>query len=177
MAKYIPKARLLGSDGSSFWNDTLYKVVLGSKKAGQWLEVDWYELAKNAIKSLMDEFTTGSGGVALETLQQIAASGKSAILPTLPVAYVRPGLDDGRQSVYEAVVDTMTTESSTSTKLDVKHHLLYSASDILRKSSRDDVQLKLRRSLDVHNLLSDLWDNENYQRTAQEFVKRFTDRE
>jgi hypothetical protein len=168
MAKYIPKARLLGSDGSSFWNDTLYKVVLGSKEAGQWLEVDWYELAKNAIMSLMD---------GLETLQQIATSGKSAIPPTSPVTYMRPGSDDGRQLVYEAVVDTMTTESSTSTKLDVKHHVLYSASDILRKSSRDDVQLKLRRSLDVHNLLSDLWDNENYQRTAREFVKRFTDRE
>jgi hypothetical protein len=84
--------------------------------------------------------------------------------------------------VYDKVIEAVTAGKDTKPDAkpltpDIKHRVLQSAVDVLGKSSRGDTQLKARRSLDILVLLSDLWDNENYQKTAQEFVKRFTDRE
>jgi hypothetical protein len=61
--------------------------------------------------------------------------------------------------------------------LNVKHRVLRSALDILGKSSQNDTQLKLGCSSEIYDLVSDLWNDENYQKVAQGFVKHFTDRE
>jgi hypothetical protein len=148
--------------------------MLGSKEAGRWLEVDLYESTKTVVESLVDDLTAGTEGIALQMLHRIAASGKSAILQALPVAYMRLGLGDGRQSVYENVIEAL---ADLSVKLDVKHRVLCSALDILKESSRGDTQLELRPSSKIRILLSDLWDNEDHRKTAQEFMRRFTDRE
>lgn len=90
------------------------------------------------------------------------------------MAYKRLGLGDGRQSVYDKVIEALTRLS---TQLDVKHGILCSALDILSKSSRDDTHLKLRLSSEIRGLVSDLWSDENYKKVAQEFVRSFTGRE
>jgi hypothetical protein len=75
--------------------------------------------------------------------------------------------------VYENVIEAL---ADPSTKLAVKHSILGSALDVLGKSSRDDMRLELKPSSKIRYLVSeDLWDNEYYAKTAQEFVRRFTD--
>ena len=58
----------------------------------------------------------------------------------------------------------------------VKHRLLKSALDILTNNLVHK-QLQLERSNQIRPLMSDLWMNQDYQETVQEFIVQLTDRE
>jgi hypothetical protein len=182
--EYTPRSHPLEED-SLFWKKLRDKGLV-SKKANQWLELDLYESAKSIVESLVqglvEDFTTGHQGNALETLYRIATSGKSTQFLTVAftVAYATLGLlGDGQQSVYDQVIEALTDLRSSElvNKLDVMHRVLCSALDILGKTVRNDIHLMGKRSPKVCNLLSDLWVDEKYRQAAQEFVRQFTDRE
>jgi hypothetical protein len=78
---------------------------------------------------------------------------------------------DGRQALYKKVIQSLSTESDP----EVKSRLLRLALDV---PPRRRSQLKLSRSIEIRPFLSVLLDSRNndYQKTAQEFIAQFSDR-
>ena len=62
--------------------------------------------------------------------------------------------------------------------MEVKHQLISNAIDVLTDSARKDTSLRLCRSWKVWASMADIYkgDNEEYQKTAWQFMEQFTDR-
>jgi hypothetical protein len=60
---------------------------------------------------------------------------------------------------------------------ELKYRLLESAMDIIGRRPRDGTSLKLRRSIDIRPLLSNLLEENtiNYQKVVRQFLVEFTD--
>lgn len=78
--------------------------------------------------------------------------------------------------VYDNVVEAVKSRTS---QLEVTHHLLHSAMDVLNKASQDGPDFKLKTSIEIRPLMSYLRESneETYQKTAQDFMTHFADRE
>jgi hypothetical protein len=86
------------------------------------------------------------------------------------MAYIRSPLADGLQAVYDGVISVLERNNL---ELDPKYRLLESAVDIIGKHHRDGTSLKLGDYMEIHALVSDIW--ESNQRLVQQFLGQFTD--
>ncbi|KIJ94466.1 hypothetical protein K443DRAFT_12099 [Laccaria amethystina LaAM-08-1] len=144
---YTPKARSYLDDKRSFW-----KLLRAEDKAltDEWLEVDLSEHIKHAV----EELVTKGDDTALKSLYHTSIS------------------RDARQVVYESVIKALHQEELT---VENKHLLLQTTMQLLERTSRDDLDFKLRPLKEIRPLLSDLFcDNPDYWRTARDFVTVFT---
>ena len=77
--------------------------------------------------------------------------------------------------MYEGVIGALRHNNL---KPEVKHRLLHSAMDILKKSAQDDASLKLSHVTEIRAFVADLRksNDKGYQEIAQQFMASFTDR-
>ena len=75
--------------------------------------------------------------------------------------------------MYEGVIEALKVANS----MEVKHQLITNAIGVLTKSARNNTSLRLRHSSTVQGSMADIWkaDNEEYQKTAWQFMEQFTD--
>ena len=157
-SKYTPKARPLDDD-PNFWENAR---TTGLR---DWQECDSYEYTETLVKSL----ECAVNGTTLQTLRQIAISGKPAP-PLKRICGLRTAsLADGWQAVYEEVIRTLRHTNL----LEIKYQLLHSAIDILVEKSAQGSTLRTR---EIFPLVSDLWksDIKKHQEVAQQFLVQFT---
>jgi hypothetical protein len=90
------------------------------------------------------------------------------------VAHIWPHLADGRQAVYDQIIDGL---KKPALKPEIAFQLLRNTVDILGGVHR--ANLKLSPSIEICPLVADLRrsNEKRYQETAQQFVEQFTDRE
>jgi len=88
------------------------------------------------------------------------------------MAYTRLSLADGLQAVYDEVIRSLKSLES-----EGKYRLLESAVDLMGRHPRDGRPLKLRRSIEICPLLSNLLEKniENYQKIVRQFLVEFMD--
>ena len=88
------------------------------------------------------------------------------------VAHIWPHLADGRQAVYDQVIDEL---KKATLQPEITFQLLGKTVEIL---GGHQANLKLSRSIEICPLVADLLrsDEKCYQKTAQQFVEQFTDR-
>ena len=91
----------------------------------------------------------------------------------ISVAHIGPHLADGRQAVYDQVIDEL---KKPALKPEIMFQLLDNTVNILGRVHQ--ANLKLSPSIEICPLVADLrHSNERrYQETAQRFVEEFTDR-
>ncbi|KIK05052.1 hypothetical protein K443DRAFT_4064 [Laccaria amethystina LaAM-08-1] len=145
---YIPKARPFDDD-PSFWEKLRDKKKEHMKDIAGWLELDLYEHSKHAVEKLVTE----GDDIALKSLHHTYISG------------------DSREAVYRNVIEALHQELT----LKNKYLLLHTTMQILKRSSRNDLDFKLSPLSEIRPLLSDLFcNNTDYWRTAWDFVTLFT---
>jgi hypothetical protein len=90
------------------------------------------------------------------------------------MTYKRSPLADGLQAVYDGVISVLGRKNL---EPELKYRLLESAVDIIGRHPRDGTSLKLRRSIEIRALLSNLLETniENYQKIVRQFLVEFTD--
>ncbi|KIJ94468.1 hypothetical protein K443DRAFT_12101 [Laccaria amethystina LaAM-08-1] len=116
----------------------------------EWLELDLSEHIKHAV----EELVTKGDDAALKSLYHTSIS------------------RDARQVVYESVIEALHQEKLT---VENKHLLLQTTMQLLKGSSQDNLDFKLRPLTEIRPLLSDLFcDKSEYRRTALDFVTLFT---
>ena len=90
------------------------------------------------------------------------------------MAHVRSPLADGLQAVYDGVISVLGHDNL---EPELKYRLLESAVDVIGRHLRDGKSLKLRRSIEIRPLLSNLLERDikNYQKIVGQFLVEFTD--
>ena len=85
------------------------------------------------------------------------------------VAHIWPHLADGRQAVYDQVIEAL---KKPALKPEIRFQLLHNTVDILRGPRAN---LKLRPSIEICPLVADLGRSyrKDYREAAREFVSRF----
>ena len=132
-----------------------------TKGLGDWVAIDLYEYTETLVERLITERT----GTVLETLQQTAMSGPSAQFFIYFLRLTMSPLADGRQAVYEAVIEALKKHEPAE-----KHQLLQLAMDILGKSVKDGTSLKQIRSIEILPLLSNLLESK-YKGVVRRFLE------
>jgi len=163
---YTPMARPLNDD-FMFW-----EKLRTEEFQSEWLETDLYEVTQTA----MEDYIAGNFTTSSHILQKIATSGEPVQLRILPKISLTLGLGDGRQAIYDKMVEVL--RFTRVPDIEAHHRLLEFSIKIFRKDSQDKVQLKLMRSVVVRPPLSKLLESNNkeFQKTAREFLMHFADR-
>ena len=164
-ASYNPKARPVNDD-SSFW------TILRTKGfQSEWLEIDLYK----ATQTAMEDYIAGNCNTALHVLNKIATSGKPTWFQSVHTVYLRLGVGDGRQAIYEKMIEVLRENVSESK---VQHQLLDFSMGIFERNPLDRAQRKLMRSVEIRSSLSKLSESQNkeYQETVHRFLVFYSNR-
>ena len=161
MRGYTPKARLLDDDPFSWEN---------ARQEGlrDWLELDLYDAVRTDVK----EFITRQDNTVWKNLRNTATWGKLAqYLSESFVAHICPHLADGRQALYDQVIDNLREPAL---EPEIKFQLLDNTVNILGRVAN----LKLSSSIEIRPLAAGLRSSSDrrYQEAAQQFMEQLTDR-
>ena len=158
---YTPKARPLVGD-SSFWERARTEGL------GDWLESDLYDV----LHTHVENFITKDDTTVWQILRQTATWGKLAQYLRISVAHIWPHSADGRQAVYDQVIDGLRKPAL---KLEIMFQLPHNTVDILWDHRAD---LKRSPSIEIWPLVADLRrsNEKRYQEIAKQFLEKFTDR-
>lgn len=165
-ASYNPKARPV-SDDSSFWT-----ILRTEGFQSEWLEIDLYK----ATQTTMEDYIAGNSNTASHILHKIATSGKPTWFQSVHKVYLRLGVGDGRQAIYEKMIEVLRENVPDAM---VQHRLLDFSMGIFEKNPLDRAQRKLMRSVEIRSSLSKLLESQHkeYQETVQRFLEFYSDRE
>ena len=161
MSEYTPWARPLDDD-PSFW-ETARKEGLDN-----WLELDLYD----AVRAHVENFVAEDNNTVWRILRQTTTWGKPAQYLRFFVAHIWPHLADGRQAVYDQVVNEL---KKPALKPEIMFQLLHNTVDIL---GDHPAYLQLSPSIEIWPLVAVLRrsNEKRYWEIVQQFVEQFTDR-
>ena len=159
--EYTPRARPLYDD-ASFWERARQEGL------GDWLELDLYD----AVRAHVENFITEDNNTVWRILRQTATWGKLAQYLRFFVAHIWPHLADGRQAVYDQVINEL---KKPALKPEIMFQLLHNTVDILGGHT---AYLKLSPSIEIWPLVAVLRcsNEKRYREIVQQFVEQFTDR-
>ena len=132
---YTPNARPLGDD-PLFWDKAREKGL------GDWLELDLYDV----VRTNVENFITKGDSTVWQILRHTATWGELAQHLRFFVANIWPHLADGRQAVYDQVIDEL---KKVALEPEVMFQLLHNTVDIL---GGHGANLKLSSSIEIGKL-------------------------